>query len=341
MEGSPASNAMGPATLLDVARLAGVSPKTVARALNGEPHVRPATRDQVLQAAKKLRFRPNLMARELRQGGRTRAVALVIGSLDNPFYARIGAGLEKVLREANLELLIASTDDDPDREAAVIHGMLERRVQALLVVPAAQSHAYLEGERQSGMPIVFIDRPSSTLAADCVMRDNRSAARDAVRQFINYGHRRIAVIGDHPELYTARERLDGVRDGILEANIEIDDSLIRTGVHDTASAHSAVAALLGLPDPPTAYLALNNRISIGALEVLLKATSRPAFIGFDDFDLATVLDISVITNDPQEMGERAARLALARITGDDSPPHQVVLPTRLIQRGTGERRPFA
>ncbi|MGV9709166.1 LacI family DNA-binding transcriptional regulator [Gordonia sp. NPDC003424] len=331
-----------PATLQDVAMLAGVSVKTVARAINGEAHVRPETRQQVIDAAAKLRFRPNRVARELRQGARTQAVALVIGTLDNPFYAGVGAGLERNLRARQTELFLASADDDPDREEALTRGLLERRVKGLVVVPVARDHKYLEIERQLGMPIVFVDRPSMTIAADSVVRDNHGGAASAVREFISNGHRRIAVIADNPEVFTASERLRGYEDEMRDGNLDIDPNLVRTGVQDTDAAQHAAEELLALPEPPTAILALNNRISIGVLNMLLSSNdSTTAFIGFDDFDLAPALGISVITNDPVEMGEKAAELILESLDGDEHPPRQVTLPATLIRRGSGERAPSA
>src|SRR3954447_15243607 len=147
--------------LRDVAARAGVSVKTASRVFNAYPSVSPQTAKRVLDAARELRFSPNGLARELRRGGVTSAVGLVVGDLANPFYSQIAAGAERVLREQGLELFLATSDEDAEHEERVIRILLERRVRALLMVPAAQDHAYLETELALGTPVVFLDRPAN------------------------------------------------------------------------------------------------------------------------------------------------------------------------------------
>ncbi len=326
-------------TLHDVARLSGFSAKTVARALNGEANVREETRSRIADAATALRFRPNRLARELRLGGRTGAVGLVVGGLDNPFYSQVAAGVERALREEDLELVIASTDDDPDRERAVVQVMLERRVRALLIVPSAQDHRYLEGERQSGTPVVFLDRPPVGLAADCVLWDNRSGVVNAVLGLAQAGHRRIAAMADDPAYYTSRERIAAFREAMERAGLPCPDDMVVSGVHDVSVAEAATRALVRRSDPPTAIVAMNNRISVGAVGVLLQERSGCAFVGFDEFDLAAALGTTVVHNDPRELGYHGGRVAIARLEDPTGAPEQVLLPTSVRRRGSGERPP--
>ncbi len=330
-----------PATLQDVARLAGVSAKTVARAVNGETNVSPETRERVTKAAEALRFRPNRLARELRQGARTGAVGLVIGGLANPFYSQLAAGVDRALREQDLELVIASTDDDPAREADVVHTMLERRVRALLIVPSAQDHGYLEGERQQGMPVVFLDRPPVGLAADAVLGQDWDGVQEAVDTLVAVGHRRIVAVADTPDLYTARERMSAFRAAVSRHGLSPEDCPAVPDVHSSAAASSVVGRLLAGADAPTAVIGLNNRINIGVVDVLLRTGSECAFIGFDDFDLAAALGISVVANDPGVLGYEAGLLAVSRLQDPSGPPRQVRLPSRLLKRGSGERPPRA
>ncbi|RJK96505.1 LacI family transcriptional regulator [Vallicoccus soli] len=329
------------ATLQDVARLAGVSAKTVARALNGEPNVRDATRERVARAAAALRFRPNRLARELRQGARTGAVGLVIGGLENPFYSHLAAGVERALRAEDLELVIASTDDDPERERAVVQTMLERRVRALLVVPVAEDHRYLEGERSAGTPLVFVDRPPTGLAADVVLWDNRTGVRQAVDALVAAGHRRIAVIADRIANFTARERLAAFREAARAHGLGLEPRLLVVDVHDVPAARATALRLLAAPEPPTAFFGLNNRITVGVVAALLTTGGAQAVVGFDDFDLAEALGTTVVANDPAAMGGRAGRLALARLAAGPGLPEQVLLPATLVRRGSGERGPAA
>jgi LacI family transcriptional regulator len=331
------------ATVSDVARLAGVSGKTVSRVMSGHPSVSPETRRRVLESAQRLRFRPNHLARDLRRGGVSTTVGFVMGDLTNPFYSRVAAGIEKVLAGEGLTMVISATEDEPAREAAVVAAMLERRVRSLIVVPIADDQSYLEGERQLGTPVICVDRPARNLAADNVVFANRQGAADAVRSLLAHGHRKVAFIGSSSQLYTHAERLAGYRQALSEAGLPGSPAWELTDAPDVASAEAATHRLLALPDPPTAILAGNNRASAGVLHALRgsggAAAPGVAVTGFDDFDLADMLGITVVAHDPEEMGRAAARLALSRQDDPAGAPDQIVLPTRLVCRGSGEVPP--
>jgi LacI family transcriptional regulator len=326
-------------TLRQVAELAGVSVKTASRALNGEVYVSQGTSARVLAAAEQLGFRLNGIASELRRGGTSSLVGFVTGDLANPFYSRLASGIERELRPLGLQLVTANTDEDPDRERRLIEALLQRRVQALLLVSTAGEHAFLARDLRRGVPLVFVDRPAVGLLADTVLLDNRRGAAEAIRHLVSGGHRRIGVVGDLSRLATHHERLEGVAEAMTEAGIPEWHELLRTDAHDVAAAESSARELLDLADPPTALFTTNNRITSGALRALRGVADPPALVGFDDFDLGDVLGITVIGYDVEEMGRRAARLALQRLSGSDEPARTVIMPTRLVTRGSGERPP--
>src|SRR4051794_16745715 len=124
-------------TLKDVAREAGVSIKTVSRALYDEPRISPETRARVLDVVETLGFRPNTLARHMRAGGRDRTVALVIPDMANPFFGSVAAGVESVIRHHGLTLIVGSSDEDPSREQSLVTTFLDRQAAVLLVVPTA------------------------------------------------------------------------------------------------------------------------------------------------------------------------------------------------------------
>jgi LacI family transcriptional regulator len=324
----------GRATLADVARLAEVSTKTVSRALSGAPNVDPATRTRVQRAAHTLRFRPNALARELRSGGVTTTVGFVIGDLTNPFYGLVAAGVERALSRQGLTLMLAATEDDAAAEARVVVAMLERRIRALLLVPIADDHGYLEGERQFGTPIVAVDRPLSNATSDSVVFDNRTGAHDGVVALLAAGHRRIAFVGSSESLYTHRERLAGYRDALAAAGLHEDPALLRTDGPDIASAERATEDLLRMADPPTAVFAGNNRAAVGVLRARRAAGADLGLLGFDDFELAETLGLSVVAHEPEQMGAMAAELALRRMADPMGVVEQLVLPTRVVLRGS-------
>jgi LacI family transcriptional regulator len=326
-------------TLRQVAELAGVSLKTASRVFNGEQYVAPETAARVRDVAERLGFRPNTIARELRAGARSALVGLIIGDVANPFYARIARGAERMLRDAGLRLISASSDEDPGLERALVSDLLERRVSALLIVSCESDHGYLSAELALGTALVFLDRSPRDIDADSVVLDNHGGVTAAVRHLVERGHRRIAFVGDLSRLPTHLERVAAYEEGLAEAGIAEADrrTYARDGAHDADAAEAEVRALLELAEPPTALITANNRITTGALRALRGVDGPPALIGFDDFDLADLLDVTVIAHDPVRMGELGVELLLDRLSGREGPTRRVLMPTRLLARGSGER----
>lgn len=326
-------------TMHDVARLAGVSLKTASRVLNGEPHVSPTTAEKVTVAARRLGFRPNGIARELRRGARSTAVGLIISDAGNPFYARLTRGVERRLRREGMQLITASSDEDPELERQLTAEMLDRRVCGLLLTSCLPNHRHLESGRVLGIPVAFLDRPPVGLAADSVAIDNEGGARLAARHLIEHGHRRIGLIGDLSRLPTHRERVRGFESALAESGIDDWKRYVRVDTHDSETASRALRELLDLDEPPTAVFTTNNRITIGALRALRGRPGPPALVGFDDFELADVLDVTVISHRPEDMGVLGAEHLLDRLAGSEDDVRHSRLPVRLIERGSGERPP--
>ena len=346
MDGSRTADSMtgdaaqrGRATVLDVARMAGVSGRTVSRVVAGGSNVSPDTRQRVTDAVRALRFRPNRMAQELRSGGVSTTVGFVVGDFTNAFYMRMAAGIERLTTELGLTMLLAATRDIPDQEPRTVGAVLEHRVRALILVPIGEDHAYLEYEEDLGTPIVSVDRPAANADLDSVVFDNRGGAAAAVASMIATGHRRIAFVGSDRTIYTHRERLEGYHRAMREAGLPTPSALVCTNAPDADSAGRAASGLLELADPPTAVFAGNNIAANGILPVLWNHPEPVAFVTFDDFQFADALGISVISHDPAEMGKQALQLALSRYDDPGRESRQIVLPTRLIRRRSGELPP--
>ena len=325
------------ATMVDVAEAAGVSLKTVSRVINREPGVKPDTIEKVLDAAAALRYERNDLAASLRQGGLSFTLGLIIEDVTNPFYSAIVQAVEESARERSSLLITASAREDRERERELVSALLRRRVDALLVVPAGSDHRYIQ-EAGFETKTVFLDRPPSKTSADTVLADNVTGAQRAVDHLLAGGHTRIAFIGDDPRLYTARKRIAGYRRSLEAANLSIDLELVSVGNSTSLAAGRATAELLALPPDrrPTAIFTGNNRCTIGALYALEGMRTRVGLVGFDDFELADLLGVTVIRTDPYRLGQLAAELAFGRIDGDDRRPRRVVVPAELIARGSGE-----
>jgi LacI family transcriptional regulator len=328
-------------TMRDVAELAGVSLKTVSRVINEEPGVAAHTAERVGAAIAELGFQRNDLARSLRQGRSSATIGLITEDVGNPFYSAIAQAVEHAAREHGCMLITSSCEEDPERERELVQALLRRRVDALLLVPASRDHSYLGRELGDTTPVVFLDRPPEGVEADSVLLDNQGGARSAVEHLLAHGHRRIAYVADPDVLYTAAERLTGYRDAMAAAGVEIDPELVRLGSHDAVQAEAVVREMLALPpgSRPTAFFCGNNRHTVGALRALRGLEHEIALVGFDDFELADLLGITVVRHEIQDLGLHAAALAFARLEGQGGPSRQVIVETRIVARGSGEVPP--
>lgn len=322
----------------DVARLAGVSIKTVSRVVNDEPAVHPDTAERVVAAIEQLGFRRNLGARNLRRGSTTGTIGLVVEDVGNPFYSELNRAVERIATSFGRHVLTGSSGENSDRERELSLEFCARRVDGLLIVPAGLQHGYLVPEMRAGTPVVFLDRPAGDIVADTVLVDNLGGTIEAVGHLVRHGHRRIAFLGDSPDIFTAAERLRGFREGCVRNGISYDESLVAMQTPTPETVGQAVRELIGGPNPATAVIAGNNRVAVHLLRALAHAEHRPALVSFDDFELADLLDppVTVIAHDVSALGHAAAELLFARIQGDQSAPRKVVLPVHLVARGSGE-----
>ncbi|MEU6551545.1 LacI family DNA-binding transcriptional regulator [Streptomyces sp. NPDC046915] len=327
-------------TMKDVAARAGVGLKTVSRVVNGEPGVTPDTERRVQEAIDALGFRRNDSARVLRKG-RTASIGLVLEDLADPFYGPLSRAVEEVARAHGALLINGSSAEDPDREQELALALCARRVDGLVIIPAGDDHRYLEPEIKAGVATVFVDRPAGRIDADVVLSDNFGGARSGVAHLIAHGHRRIGFIGDMPRIHTAAERLRGYRAAMEDAGIPVAESWMSLGVTDPQRVRRAAEKMLSGPSPVTAVLAGNNRVTVTVIRVLADHRRRVALVGFDDFELADLLQpgVTVVAQDAAALGRNAAERLFRQLDGSLVAPERIELPTRLITRGSGELPP--
>jgi LacI family transcriptional regulator len=328
----------------DVAALAGVSLSTVSRVVNGEPPVRADLADRVQRAVEMLGYRHNLAARNLRRADRLSAsIGLIFEDVSNPFFSAIHRGVEDVARTRSILTFAGSSDEQPDRERELTEALLARRVDGVIIVPAAGDHGYLARDVSAGIGLVFVDRPPRFLDADTVLSDNVGGARAAVSHLIGQGHRRIAFLGDQPEIFTATERLRGYREALAEHGIRDDSALIHHPAFRARGVEARTRELLEGANAPTALFTAQNLITLGALRTIheLGLQRTVALVGFDDIPLADVLEpgVTVVAQEPYGLGRQAAELVFSRLDGYEGPSRRVILPTQLIERGSGEIPP--
>lgn len=327
----------GPPTMKEVAARAGVSAMTVSRVLHEDPRVLPNTRRMVLNAIDELGYRRNELARSLRVGRTTGMVGLVVTNLANPFYSQLALGVESVVAERGLKVVLGNTNDDVDNEMQLVDDLVARRVDGMIVVPAGRKQGHLSPAAVNGTPVVLCARPPIDIAADCVLLDDLGGAKAAVEWLLRAGHTRVGFLGP-PAVWTSAERLTGFRQAMADAGLVVDDRLVKSDQRDVATAERAAAELLALPDAPTAIFCANSRNTIGVYRAKRHLRAEVTVAGFDQFELADMLEmpLAVVAYDTEEMGREAARMLIARLDAGPlgtAPARRVSMPTRLVAYG--------
>jgi LacI family transcriptional regulator len=346
------------ATVQDVAKLAGVSTATAARALGGYGSVRAATQQRVLDAAAELGYRPNALARSMITG-LTHSIGVVLADIENPFFYGALRGITDTARSRGFDVLLANTDEDPADERKVIAALVERRVEGLILCPTdGESRSHLNALLRSGMPVVLLDRPMRGFKADSVGLDNRHAAADATRHLIELGHRRIAIVtGGPPEaepllrrpLMKGVERIGnttfparaaGFRDAMLAAGIEPRPDYISAAGFHRHEAEAAAIGLLQLDEPPTAIIAFDSVLTLGVLLAFrrlgLRCPEDVSLVGFDDAEWAEVVSpaLSVVRQPVYDIGAKACQLLLDRIGSPERKPSSHRLKGTFVERAS-------
>jgi len=341
---------MSSPTIHDVARIAGVSIKTVSNVINDYPHVRPETRQKVQQAIEELDYRPNLSARGLRSG-RTGVIGLAVPELRQNYFAELADAVIRAAERRRLGVVVEQTGGDRDREIEVLTGRRVRLTDGLLFSPLAlgkDDQAMLN----SGFPIVLLGERIFGGPTDHVTMHNSSAAQAAVEHLISIGRRRIALIGSHPdgrsEIRSADLRVSGYHDALTAAGITINPRLIRTAFpwHRENGAE-AMRGLLADGVPFDGLFALNDTLALGALRALGEAGRKVpddvAVIGFDNIDESSYSVPSLSSVDPgrETIAATAVDLLIERINEkpDTAVPPRLIKPEfRIVAReSTGAR----
>ncbi len=323
-------------TMADVAKLAGVGKMTVSRLLSGSANVSKSTADRVQRAIRMLNYQPNELARSLRSV-HSKTIALILPYLYDPFFATCAHAISTVATQHGYSVLITTSDEKSDIERKQASLMLRRRIDGIVIIPAPNDDNYLRGEMFAHVHVVTMDRPAPDSRFDSVVVNNRAGARAGVEHLIGHGHRRIAFLGLSKALFTMQARHAGYKEAMSRAGLAAESYIDCTSPESTVT---SVHSLLTRSKPPTALFAANNltmRYLLHALNVLrIEIPGQIALAGFDDFDLADVLQpaLTVVRQPVYQIGEMAANLLFERISRGEYPAkgHRVVLPLELVIR---------
>lgn len=326
-------------TLRDVADRAGVSVRTVSNVVNGFRHVSPEMRERVQEALRELDYRPNLLARSLRQG-RTGLVALLIPEIREPYFAEVAHAIIEHARALSLTVLIDESGGDADRELALLDIASRSRLVDGVLLSALGLRSDRLTELRLDIPVVQLGEQATT-TFDHVTIDNVGASRAAVEHLIGSGRHRIAAIGREtaPQPATALLRMAGYQAALADAGLPEDPELVpEVRLFRRADGAAAMRDLLQLERPPDAVFAFNDRLALGAMHAVIDAGRRVPddvmIVGFDDIEEATYSNptLSSVRPDKQAIAHAALDALQQRIAGNTAKPTRIVVDHELIVR---------
>jgi DNA-binding LacI/PurR family transcriptional regulator len=328
------------ASILDVAALAGVSAATVSRSLRGRGSVSPSTRQRVLDAARELSYSASPHASGL-ASGRTTTVGIVAPFIGRWYFANAVAGAADALTEAGYDVLLYHLADVAARDRFFERMPLARRVDAVLTMTMPLTEEHTLALRALDMPFVTLGARLPDVPS--VRIDDVAALRTAVHHLLHQGHEQIAMIAGveddrHFGFVSSTARRAGYQQALRSVGLDPRPELQVAGAFGIEGGARAMAELMAGPTLPTAVVAEYDELAIGALRTLRQASvavpGRISVVGMDDHEMASVVDLTTVAQPVRELGARAARMLLELLDGTLTGDTDVVVPTRLIVRGT-------
>jgi DNA-binding LacI/PurR family transcriptional regulator len=332
-----AAEAAGKMDIRTVAQLAGVSIATVSRTINRVSTVNPKMAKRVWEAIAKLNYFPNTQARSL-VSGRSRLLGLIVSEITNPFFPELIQGFEDVAVEHGYEILISSTNYDPQRMSLCIRRMLERRAEGVAVMTFGVEKPLLEQFAERKVPLVFVDEGPDKPGISLLRVDYHHGIRQAVQHLAALGHRDIAFVTGPRRLHSAQSRQAAFSRSLQECGIVADSAWIVEGDHTMEGGIGAMDRLLQLKRRPTAVMCSNDMTAIGVLHKLYRAGLRVpddlSVIGFDDIHIAqvTIPPLTTIQMSCFELARAAVTALRAQVEEGGEPKRSYKIPTHLVVR---------
>lgn len=326
-------------TRADVARAAGVSPALVSYVLNDGPRpVSPAARERILRAIDELNYRPNRIARALREN-RTHSIAMLMPDHRNPHFGELAQAVEDEAFRNDYMLIIGTADNQTERESAYLRAFVDRQVDGLLLISAA-SHPDVSLITEVAIPVVLLDRAPADTGFSSVVIDNRAAAAEAVAHLLEHGRRAPVCLAGPAEIDAVQQRVAGWTDAITGAGVDAP-----APVHTSFSAgggYRAMAALLDSGRPIDAVFATSDAQAIGAMAACAEAgvavPEDVAVVGFDGTEAGRYgrPPLTSVDQDVAALARTAIETLLGLIRGDgDEAVHRVLRPRLRIGRSCG------
>lgn len=319
-----------------VAKLARVSTATVSRTINHVPTVNPKLAQRVWEAVRQLNYFPNTQARTL-VSGRSKMLGLIVSEITNPFFPELIQGFEEVAVEQGYEILIGSTNRDPERMQQCIRRMVERKADGIAIMTFGVEQPLLDQLANREMPLVFVDFAPERPGISVLRIDYHHGIRQSVQHLAALGHRRIAFVTGPPDLHSSQSRLDAFRQSMDECGIPVEQGLIVESDHTMEGGIASAQRLIAERNLPTALICSNDMLAIGALRRFsregLRVPADVSLIGFDDIHMAEMMipPLTTVRMSRTELA-RAAVGALRAHAENGNPQREYRIGTHLVVR---------
>ena len=320
---------MKKATIKDIALHAGVSVMTVSRFFNAPDRVSSKTKDRIQKAIQDIDYHPNEIARSL-VTKRTSTIGVILPDIRNPFFGSLFHAIELVVREYNFNLLLCNTQENEEEESRYVNLLVGRNVDGIIIAPVSRDS--ILALKRKNQRTVLVDRIYEDIEADSITSDHYHSMYQAIEYLTKMGHKKIGLIKGPAHLYPYAERLKAYQDVLNKNGIPLNSDYIRSAeIQDSDIAYSAAFDLLNLPERPTAIVACNNILGMGALKAILKNDMHiPGDISFIVFDRLSFLDliqpkITHVAQAPEFIGSNAARMLMDRILDKGSKAYQKIV----------------
>jgi DNA-binding LacI/PurR family transcriptional regulator len=335
-------------TINDVSRAAGVSKSTISRYLNGRYEgMSDETRERIAGIIAELDYRPNALARSLKQK-RTHTVGAIVANILNPFSTSVIRGVEDYCKKSGFNLILCNADDDPQKEKEYLEMLADKQIDGLIINTTGQSNELVASINRK-LPVVLIDRKVTEISADTVSVDNIKGVAAGIEHLLRLGHREIAMFTlPCDDVSPRQERIMGYKQALAVGGMAFRPQLLVETEPQEAAVQQKLTALMTGEVKPTAVFAANNLMTIAIIKALRKLKiaipDGMAVIGFDDWEGAELIEppVTVIAQPTYDIGVKAAALLLNRIQARKSqkkpyrPSHAVFEPALIIRKSCGE-----
>jgi DNA-binding LacI/PurR family transcriptional regulator len=327
--------------LKDIAEHLNISVSTVSRVVNGKNYVNPEVRKKVLEALEYFQYRPNEIARSLKNKS-SKVIGVIVPDIMNLFFTAIIKGVESEVREQDYSIMICNSDERVDKEAEYLQLLAQKQISGLVIATVNESMPFLTDYKALRIPVVFVDNlPKVSDQFDSVIVDNVKASHELVSRLIGKGHRDIAIITGPLNQTTSSERLAGWEQAMREGGVTMRKEWVKVGTFKQQDGYEYMKALLESDERPTAVFAANNILAYGAIRAIkekeLRIPEDISLISFDTIDPTGLFSpvIASMIQPTEEIGRIAGDIIIRKLKNPDiKRTERVVLEPEYIEGGS-------